>query len=84
MIESNVPTGPEDFPLKEYVKTLPIVVILYDIKSERAIREEKIDYGNYEARKWLGKITHYAVTHGYSVETMSQDDYDKEEIKNDK
>ena len=71
----NVPRGPEDMPLKSYIKNHPLVIILKDVKSGRRIREERINYSNSEERKWLGKITYYATTKGYSVETFAEADY---------
>ena len=60
-----VPKGPWDLPLREYVKSFPIVVAIYD--GEKLVHEEKIDYGNYEHRKWLGRATYWATSNGYSV-----------------
>jgi len=74
----DIPRGPEDMPLRQYVKVHPLVIVLKDVKSGRRIREEHINYSDSEARKWLGKITHYATTNGYSVETFAEKDYDCE------
>lgn len=74
-MSEDIPRGPECLPLRAYVKTHPLVIVLKDIKSGRRIREEHINYSDSEARKWLGKITHYATTNGYSVETFAEKDY---------
>lgn len=73
-----IPRGPEDVPLRAYIKDMPLVILIKDIKSNRVIREEKINYSEPEARKWLGKITYWACTNQYSVETLSEKDYNKE------
>jgi hypothetical protein len=52
-----------------------LVIVLKDIKSGRRIREEHINYSDGDARRWLGKITYYATTNGYSVETFAEKDY---------
>lgn len=72
---TDIPRGPEDLPLRQYVKVHPLVIVLKDVKSGRKIREEQINYSDPEARRWLGKITHYATTNGYSVETFAEADY---------
>jgi hypothetical protein len=68
--------GPESIPLKEYNKFFPLVINIYNLKDDQLIRTEKIDYGNYEHRKWLGRITYFACTNGMSVETMAAKDSD--------
>lgn len=65
---SKAPSGPEDMPLREYVKSFPMVVTIYN--GDDIVREEHIDYGNFEHRKWLGKVTFWACSNGYTVETM--------------
>lgn len=69
--------GPWDSPLKEFNKEKPIIVIMHDLQHETIEREWKLDYGNYEDRKFLGKLTFFAVTTGRSIETMSIDDWEK-------
>lgn len=69
--------GPESVPLRDYVKSFPLVICVYD--GDKLIREEKIDYGNNEHRKWLGRVTFWACINHYSVETMSAEDYNKAE-----
>lgn len=64
---SAVPSGPEDMPLKEYVKDFPMTISIF--KDDKLIREEKINYGNSEHRKWLGRCTYWALSAGYIVET---------------
>ncbi len=71
------PQGPWDAPLRNYVKSFPMVVTIYDLKGN-LIKEEKIDYGSYECRKFLGRITYWACSNHYVVEACSQEDYDKQ------
>lgn len=71
----DIPRGPEDLPLRSIINEHQLVIILKDVKSGRRIREERINYSDPASRKWLGKITFYATTHGYSVETFADKDY---------
>lgn len=66
-MSDDVPKGPEDAPLREYVKDFPVTVTLYE--NDKLLREEKINYGNAEHRRWLGKVTYFAISQGYTVET---------------
>lgn len=82
MVNNNnedIPRGPEDLPLRKYVTIHPIVILIIDIKSKRKIREEHINYSDSEARKWLGRLTHYATSNGYEVRTCAEADYVVEE-----
>ncbi len=79
MSNNDIPRGPEDMPLDRIYTELWIMVTLIDVKSNRKIRTEKINYGDFNARKWLGKVTFFSVTHGYKVETCAESDYVVEE-----
>lgn len=68
--------GPEDMPLREYVRSFPMTISVYNVKTDELIRSENIDYSNFDHRRWLGKITHWACTNGYSVETMATKDHE--------
>lgn len=61
--------GPESIPLRDYVKSFPMIVTVYD-DDDNVIREEVIDYGNAEHRKWLGRCTFWACTNSYVVQTQ--------------
>ena len=65
------PKGPWDIPLRDFIKSFPIIVSVYD--GEKLLHEEHINYGNYEHRKWLGRATYWAVNQGYIVETSKAD-----------
>jgi hypothetical protein len=69
--------GPENIPLKEYIKSFKLQIQIIQLSNDLIIRTEVIDYGNTEERKWLGKITYWACTNGYYVETMSLEDAKK-------
>lgn len=75
----DIPRGSWDVPLKSYVREFQIVLLIKDIKSGRYISEHKVNYGELEIRKWLGRVSYWAWCHGYSIETMSLEDYDKRE-----
>lgn len=63
---------PWDLPLKNYIKTFPLIVSIYD--GDKLLHEEEIDYGVSEHRKLLGRLTFWACDQGYCVETKSADD----------
>lgn len=68
--------GIEKLPPRHFQRgPLPILVIVYNLLNEDDIAVEKeIDYSSFEDRKWLGAITHWAVTNHHSVETMAMID----------
>lgn len=69
---NNYRRGAENVPLRSINKNMPVLVIVYDLRNEDAIVEEKrINYGDVEDRKWLGRITFWAVTNHCSVETIA-------------
>ena len=49
----------------------PMMVSVYD--GDKLVKEQLIDYGKYEDRKFLGKLTYWALTEGYMVETSKAD-----------
>lgn len=60
--------GPEGIPQLGYVRLFKMMVTVYD-KNDKIVREQEIDYGNYENRKWLGRVTFWACSNGMTVET---------------
>lgn len=72
---TDIPRGPEHIPLQNRISTLPIVILIIDVKSKRKIREERIDFSDKEARGWLGKLSAWAFTNGYKLETCAESDY---------
>mgnify|MGYP001574358619 CR=1 FL=1 len=71
------PSGPWDIPLKDFVKSFKLKISIFDLKNDKLIDSQEIDYGNYEHRKFLGRVTFWATSNGYSVETMALADYEK-------
>lgn len=67
MSEPNL-NGPEAVPLREIVKSYMVDILIMD-KDFKLIRLETIDYGKREHRAWLGKVTYWACTSGYTVQT---------------
>lgn len=70
-----LPKGAWDVPLKDYVKEFKMTVIVTDLNTERTILAQTINYSEPEDRRWLGRITHWACTNEFSIETMSEKDY---------
>lgn len=73
--------GPWDAPIREYVTSLLIVVSIFNIKNDCLEHEYHLDYGIGEDRKFLGRISFWAISNGRSVETMSKADWLKEKAK---
>ena len=64
--------GIENVPLKEVNKSLPILVIIYDLRNEdKVVEEKRLDYGNYEDRKYLGRLSFWALSNHCSIETIA-------------
>lgn len=69
--------GPWDLPLPKYVDKKEIVVLIHDLQKETIEQEFKLDYGSYDDRKFLGKLTYYAINNGRSVETLSVEEWER-------
>jgi len=67
-MNDNKKNGPEFAPLRNYVKSFKIIVEIFD-KDDNIIRTERIDYGEPEDRAWLGKLSYWSWSNGYTVET---------------
>jgi len=70
--------GAENIPLKQINKDLQILVMVYDLATDKLIEEKRMNYGDVEDRKHLGRITFWALTNHCSVETIAMVDADKE------
>lgn len=66
----NIPAGPEDVPQLGYVRSFKMMVTIFDA-CDKIIREQVIDYGNHEERRWLGRVTYWACSNGMTVETSA-------------
>ena len=69
-------TGPWDVPLRKFnnsflLKVSIIKPSLTDTEEDKVIDEKVIDYGEYEDRKFLGRISFWAWTNNYIVETTA-------------
>lgn len=75
--------GAENVPLKEINNDMPVLVIIYDLKNNDAVVEEKwINYGDFNDRKWLGRMSFWAFQNHCSVETIAKVDAEAEAVKN--
>lgn len=64
--------GLENIPLKEINKSLPAYVVVYNIlDNDDVVLEKKIDFASAEDRKWIGRISFWAISNHHSVETMA-------------
>lgn len=71
--------GAENVPLRSINKSMPVLVIVYDLKNnDNVVEEKRINYGDAEDRKWLGRISFWAFTNHCSVETISVADAEAE------
>lgn len=74
--------GAENVPLRNVNNSCPALVIVYDLTNNDApVVENRIDFSNPEDRKWLGRITFYAMQNHCSVETIALVDAEAEQIK---
>lgn len=79
--EKGPPQGPWDIPLRSYIKTLELVILIYNLQNDCLESEFPIDYGNKDDRSFLGRISVWAVQNGRSVETLSAVDWEREKLK---
>jgi hypothetical protein len=71
--------GIENIPLKEVNKNLPILVIIYDLRNgDNVVTETRLNYGDYEDRKYLGRLSFWALTNHCSIETIAITDAEVE------
>lgn len=71
--------GMENIPLRQINTSKPALILVYDLRNDDKIIEEKrIDYANHEDRKWLGRITFWAMENHCSVETIAMVDAEAE------
>lgn len=72
--------GAENIPIRNVNTELKALVIVYNLKSTKeeddVVQERQINYGDPEDRKWLGRITFWALTNHHSVETINMADAD--------
>lgn len=68
--------GAENVPLRQINRNMPILVLVYNTKTDDLVKEFKMNYADIDDRKHLGRITFWAVTNHCSVETMAISDVD--------
>ena len=73
--------GAENIPLKNINKDMPILVLVYDLRTDKLVEEKRINYGDAEERRYLGRISYWAFTNHCSVETYAISDIDLETEK---
>jgi hypothetical protein len=67
--------GIENVPLLSPNTDCPIMVFVIDLKNDSEVVEQKeLNLANHEHRKYLGKLTFWAVNNNHSIETMSVKD----------
>jgi hypothetical protein len=82
-MSANYRNGAENVPLREINKHLPTLVLVYDLRNDDApLVEKRINYGDAEDRKWLGRISYWALTNHCSVETMAIVDAEAQAVEN--
>lgn len=59
---------PEFAPLRDYVKDYRILVLVKS-KDGLTVRREEMNYGEPKDRVWLGKLSYWGWTNGYTIET---------------
>lgn len=65
-----------DKPIQGYSKEdRPIKVIIWNIEKDTVEDEFILNYGDDQDRRFLGKLTFFAITNKRSVETMLLEDY---------
>lgn len=71
--------GAENVPLQKINTKMMVLVLVYDLlNDDNIVIEEKIDYADYESRKWLGRLSFWCYTNHHSIETISLIDAEAE------
>lgn len=76
MINNKYQKGVENLPPRDTTnQPLPILVLVYNLldNKEPAI-EKQLNYSDFDDRKWLGRITYWAITNKHYVETIAVSD----------
>lgn len=67
--------GIESVPLFRDNHDCPIIVFVIDLKNDSNVVDQKeLNLADPAHRKFLGKLTFWAVSNGHSIETMSVKD----------
>ena len=74
--------GVENVPLRQVNNSCPALVIVYDLRNgDNPVVQNRVDFSNPEDRKWIGRITFWAMSNHCSVETMAIVDAEAETVK---
>lgn len=73
-------SGIENLPLRQINTHCPIIVIVTDLETDEIVQTLELDYAKIDDRKWLGRLSFWAIMNSHSVETMSKADAEKENI----
>lgn len=53
----------------------PVLVLIYDLNNQdEIVKQVELDYGKFEDRKTLGKLTFWAISNHHSIETFAMSD----------
>lgn len=67
--------GIESIPLLSNNHDCPIMVFVIDLKNnDNVVEQKELNLADHAHRKFLGKLTFWAVSNGHSIETMSVKD----------
>jgi hypothetical protein len=73
----------ENIPLRQINTSMPALIVVYDLlNADNVVLEKRIDFANYEDRKWMGRITFWALTNHHSIETIAIVDAEAETMEN--
>lgn len=74
--------GAENIPLQKINTSMPAMVIVYDLNNDDyVVMEKQIDFASFDDRKWMGRITHWALSNHHSIETIALVDAEAPMIK---
>lgn len=83
-IGPDLKSGDEFKPLRHFNTFFPCHVFVIDNKGDdnhdggHVVRHGEFDYADRDHRLWLGKLTFWALSEGYSVETVAKKDAEPE------
>lgn len=63
-------------PMADFDDPLIIMVYVVSLDDDKKIAEHKIDYSKADARKFLGKLTFWAINNRHYIQTMLLSDVD--------
>ncbi len=69
--------GPWNVQPREFVTSLKITALVYDLNNENGDIEYEfeLDYGNPDDRKFLGRLSFWAISNKRSVETIGLEEW---------